>query len=136
MSNDQYAIAIHGGAGPRVKGANSAEKLREYESALEQALSAGSRILEQGGTALDAVEQSVIELEDCALFNAGRGSVYTAEGEHELDAAIMDGRNLEAGAVAQLRGIKNPVRLARAVMEQSEHVFLAAEGALQFARAM
>ena len=119
-----------------VKGADSADKIREYELALEQALAAGGRALEDGGSALDAVQLSVVELEDCPLFNAGKGSVYTAEGQHELDAAIMDGSNLEAGAVAQLRGIKNPVRLARAVMEQSEHVFLAADGAMQFARTL
>ena len=131
-----YSIAIHGGAGPRVKEADTPEKEREYAFALGQALAAGSQVLERGGSALDAVEHAVIELENCPLFNAGKGSVYTAEGQHELDAAIMDGTTLNAGAVAQLRGIKNPIRLARDVMEKSEHVFLAAEGALQFAHTL
>lgn len=128
-----FSIAIHGGAGPRVQGISSAEKEQEYIEALRAALDGGSHILEQKGSALDAVEQAVISLEDCTLFNAGKGSVYSADGTHELDASIMDGNTLEAGAVAQLRGIQNPVRLAREVMDKSEHVFLAATGAMQFA---
>ena len=130
----KFSIAIHGGAGPRLKGTTTAEKEQEYRLALKHALKSGSQILENGGTSVDAAEQSVIALEDCPLFNAGKGSVYTAEGIHELDASIMDGKTLSAGAVAQLRGIKNPVSLARAVMEQSEHVFLAADGAIRFAQ--
>lgn len=130
----KYSIAIHGGAGPRVKGTATPEKEQEYLAALEHALVAGSQILENGGCSLDAVEQAVNALEDCPLFNSGKGSVYTADGIHELDASIMEGKTLNAGAVAQLRGIKNPVSLARDVMENSEHVFLAAEGAMQFAR--
>jgi len=130
----KFAIAIHGGAGSRLKGTAAVEKEQEYRLALKHALKSGSQILERGGTSLDAVEQSVIALEDCPLFNAGKGSVYTAEGIHELDASIMDGKTLNAGAVAQTRGIKNPVSLARAVMEQSEHVFLAADGAIRFAQ--
>jgi beta-aspartyl-peptidase (threonine type) len=90
--------------------------------------------LQNGGSSLDAVEQAVNALEDCAMFNSGKGSVYTIDGTHELDASIMEGKTLNAGAVAQLRGIKNPVTLARDVMEKSEHVFLAAEGAIQFAQ--
>jgi len=131
---NKYAIAIHGGAGPRVKGTATPEKEQQYHAALQQALIAGSRILETGGTALDAVEQSVKSLEDCPLFNAGKGAVYTEQGSHELDASIMEGNTLHAGAVAQLRGIKNPVSLARDVMEKSEHVFLAADGAIRFAQ--
>lgn len=128
-----FSIAIHGGAGPRVQGISSAEKEQEYIKALRAALDVGSHILERKGSALDAVEQAVISLEDCSLFNAGKGSVYSADGTHELDASIMDGSTLKAGAVAQLRGIQNPVRLAREVMDKSEHVFLAATGAMQFA---
>ncbi len=129
-----YAIAIHGGAGPRIKGSNTPEKQEQYRAALQRALRSGSQILEKGGNSLDAVEQAVIALEDCPLFNAGKGSVYTADGTYELDASIMEGKTLNAGAVAQLRGIKNPVSLARDVMEKSEHVFLAADGAMEFAR--
>ncbi len=129
-----YAIAIHGGAGPRVRGIATPEKEKEYLAALKQALESGSRILQNGGSSLDAIEQAVNALEDCPLFNSGKGSVYTIDGKHELDASIMEGKTLNAGAVAQLRGIKNPVTLARDVMEKSEHVFLAAEGAIQFAQ--
>jgi beta-aspartyl-peptidase (threonine type) len=130
----KYAIAIHGGAGPRIKEMDTPEKEQEYRLALQRALESGSRVLAGGGSSLDAVEHSVNALEDCSLFNAGKGSVYTAEGTHELDASIMDGKTRDAGAVAQLRGIKNPVSLARSVMEQSEHVFLAADGAMRFAQ--
>jgi len=125
---------IHGGAGPRVRGIATPEKEKEYLAALKQALESGSQILQSGGSSLDAVEQAVNALEDCPLFNSGKGSVYTIDGTHELDASIMEGKTLNAGAVAQLRGIKNPVTLARDVMEKSEHVFLAAEGAIQFAQ--
>ena len=130
----KYSIAIHGGAGPRVKGMATPEKEREYEAALKLALDSGSEVMESGGNSLDAVEQAVKILEDCYLFNAGKGSVYTADGTHELDASIMEGKSLNAGAVAQLKGIKNPISLARDVMEKSEYVFLAANGALNFAR--
>jgi beta-aspartyl-peptidase (threonine type) len=130
----KFSIAIHGGAGTLVKGLMTAEKEQAYKNALKEALELGYEILEQGGSALDAVEAAVRSLEDCPLFNAGRGAVFTAEGQHEMDASIMEGKHLKAGAVSLVSGIKNPVSLARAVMERTEHVFLAGEGALQFAK--
>ena len=133
MSN-KFSIAIHGGAGTLVKGLMTSELETNYKEALNEALEAGYKILKKGGTALDAIETSVKMLEDSPLFNAGKGSVFTAEGTHEMDAAIMDGKNLEAGAVSLVTGIKNPVSLARDVMEKSYHVFLAGEGAMQFAK--
>lgn len=105
----------------------------EYRGGLEKALASGWGVLERGGSSLDAVEAAVISLEDFPLFNAGRGSVFTSEGKNEMDAAIMDGRSLKAGAVAFVRNIRNPIRLARLVMEHTEHVLLAGEGANQFA---
>ncbi len=129
----KFAIALHGGAGTLVKGMMTGEKEREYRAALEAALQIGSRILEIGGSALLAVEETVKSLEDCPLFNAGRGSVFTNQGTHEMDASIMDGSNLNAGAVSMITGIKNPISLAKDVMLKSEHVFLAGEGAMKFA---
>ena len=129
-----FSIAIHGGAGTLVKGLMTAELELEYKAALDLALEKGYTILENNGTALDAVEVAVKSLEDTPLFNAGRGAVFTAEGTHEMDAAIMDGSNLKAGAVSLITGIKNPIALARDVMEKSYHVFLAGEGAMQFAK--
>ena len=128
-----FSIAIHGGAGTLVKGMMTPELETRYKAALQLALDAGYTILENGGTAVEAVEQAVIILEDSPLFNAGKGSVFTATESHEMDASIMDGRTLNAGAVSLISGIKNPVSLARDVMEKSEHVFLAGEGAMQFA---
>jgi len=129
-----YAIAIHGGAGTLVKGMMTPELEKQYKSALKEALDKGYKILEEGGSAIEAVEEAVKRLENSHLFNAGKGSVFTAEGTHEMDAAIMDGKTLNAGAVSLITGIKNPVSLARDVMEKSEHVFLAGEGAMQFAK--
>lgn len=129
----KYSIAIHGGAGTIVKGAMTSEKEQQYKAALEEALDAGYTILENGGGALDAVEKAVNRLEDTPLFNAGKGSVFTHEGTHEMDASIMDGKNLKAGSVSLVTGIKNPVSLARDVMEKSSHVFLGGEGAMRFA---
>ncbi len=131
-----FAIAIHGGAGTLVKGMMTPEKEKAYKQALETALDKGYAVLSAGGTATDAVMQSVIELENCPLFNAGKGSVFTADGTHEMDAAIMEGSALNAGAVSLISGIENPVVLARDVMEKSEHVFLAGEGAMKFARSL
>jgi len=128
------SIAIHGGAGTLLKGMMTPEKEAAYKTALQLALDQAYSILENGGTATDAVEQAVILLENSPLFNAGKGSVFTADGRHEMDAAIMDGKTLNAGAVSLVTGIKNPISLARDVMEKSEHVFLAGEGALQFAQ--
>lgn len=129
-----YSIAIHGGAGTLLKGQMTAEKEAQYKQALQQALDAGYAVLDKNGSALVAVEVAVKQLEDSPLFNAGKGAVFTAEGTHEMDAAIMEGKELKAGAVSLITGIKNPVSLSRDVMENSEHVFLAGEGAMQFAR--
>ncbi len=128
------ALAIHGGAGTILKSTMTPEKEQAYKTALKTALDQGYQILEQGGTALQAVETAVASLEDCPLFNAGKGSVFTATGEHEMDASIMEGQGLRAGAVAGVKGVKNPIQLARLVMENSEHVMLAAQGALDFAK--
>ena len=128
-----FSIAIHGGAGTLVKGLMTAELEMQYKEALEIAREKGFLILKNGGTAIDAVEVSVKSLEDSPLFNAGKGSVFTAEGMHEMDASIMDGKTLNAGAVSLITGIKNPVSLARDVMDKSYHVFLAGEGAMKFA---
>lgn len=128
------SIAIHGGAGTLVKGMMTPEKELEYKTALQKALDAGYALLEKGHSATEAVEASVQVLENCHLFNAGKGSVFTAEGTHEMDASIMEGKTLNAGAVSLITGIKNPISLAKDVMEKSEHVFLAGEGALIFAK--
>ncbi|MGB3345253.1 MAG: isoaspartyl peptidase/L-asparaginase [Aequorivita sp.] len=136
MENKKYSIAIHGGAGTLVKGLMTPEKEEQYKTALEDALEGGYEILEKGGSALDAVEIAVKRLEDSPLFNAGKGSVFTNDGTHEMDAAIMDGKTLEAGAVSLITGIKNPIALARDVMEKSGHVFLAGEGAMRFAKSL
>ena len=128
------AIALHGGAGTILRSDMSSEKEAQYTHALREALRAGYDCLAQRGTALDAVEITVMRLEDCPLFNAGRGSVFTAEGTHEMDASIMEGKHRRAGAVSLVSGVKNPVQLARRVMEHSPHVFLAGSGAMNFAR--
>src|SRR5690606_40282132 len=120
--NKKYSIAIHGGAGTLVKGLMTPEKEEQYKAALEDALESGYEILEKGGSAMDAVEIAVKHLEDSPLFNAGKGSVFTNEGTHEMDAAIMDGKNLEAGAVSLITGIKNPISLARDVMGDRKSV--------------
>jgi beta-aspartyl-peptidase (threonine type) len=129
------SIAIHGGAGTLVKGMMTPEKEKAYQQALQKALDLGYQVLEKNGSAVDAVEKAVKALEDSHLFNAGKGSVFTATETHEMDASIMDGKTLEAGAVSLITGIKNPVSLAKDVMNKSEHVFLASEGAMQFAKA-
>jgi beta-aspartyl-peptidase (threonine type) len=129
-----FSIVIHGGAGTLVKGLMTQELEAQYKNALKDARDAGFEVLKGGGSAIDAVEASVILLENSPLFNAGKGSVFTAEGTHEMDAAIMEGKNLEAGAVSLITGIKNPVALARDVMDKSYHVFLAGEGAMKFAK--
>ena len=129
-----FSIAIHGGAGTLIKGMMTPKLEASYKSALQFALYKGYSVLEKGGTAIDAVEVAVKLLEDSHLFNAGKGSVFTATETHEMDASIMDGKTLNAGAVTLISGIKNPVSLALDVMEKSEHVFLAGEGAMQFAK--
>jgi len=129
-----WSLAVHGGAGVIERGRLTPEQERAYSAGLASAVETGAAILRGGGRALDAVEAAVRALEDEALFNAGRGSVFTAEGRSELDAAIMDGRGLRAGAVAGVGRTRNPISLARAVMERSDHVMLAGEGADAFAR--
>ena len=131
-----FSIAIHGGAGTLLKGQMTSEKEVAYKSGLQDALDTGYEILNKGGSALDAVTASVIILENNHLFNSGKGSVFTANGCHEMDASIMEGKYMKAGAISLISGIKNPVSLARDVMEKSEHVFLAAEGAIQFAQSL
>jgi len=129
-----FCIAIHGGAGTILKSNMTFEKENAYREALKLAVEAGYKILKNEGSSLDAVAAAVKELEDCPLFNAGKGSVFTNDRKHEMDASIMNGKNLSAGAVTGCRNIKNPILLAKAVMEQTEHVILSGEGAEQFAR--
>ncbi len=131
-----FSLAIHGGAGTLVKGQMTPEKETAYKKALELALDEGYSLLKSGYSAVDVVEKAVSVLEDSPLFNAGKGSVFTADGTHEMDAAIMNGKTLDAGAVSLIHGIKNPIALARDVMEKSEHIFLAGEGAMQFAKSL
>ncbi|EGV43805.1 isoaspartyl peptidase/L-asparaginase [Bizionia argentinensis JUB59] len=131
---NRFSIAIHGGAGTLVKGMMTPELELQYKQALKTALHSGYSILESGGTAVDAVQEAVMLLENSHLFNAGKGSVFTAEETHEMDACIMDGKTLNAGAVSLISGIKNPISLAKDVMEKSDHVFLAGEGAMRFAK--
>lgn len=133
--NPAPALAIHGGAGTILRSSILPEQESAYRAALSRILQAGQKILLDGGSSIDAVTLAVSLLEDCDLFNAGKGSVYTHSGTHEMDAAIMDGRDLSAGAVACVSRIKNPVHAARLVMERSPHVLLVAEGAEAFARA-
>ena len=133
VEQQQWAIALHGGAGSVGRGI-SPERQALYEEHLTSALNIGKDILKNGGASLDAVEAVVRYLEDCPLFNAGHGAVLTAEGKHELDAAIMDGSNLMAGAIAGVTDIKNPISTARMVMERTPHVLLIGTGASAFAR--
>ena len=129
----KYSLAIHGGAGTILKEEMTPALEEQYRQGLQQALDAGFSILENGDSAVAAVKAAVIMLEDNPLFNAGRGSVFTKDGINEQDAAIMDGRTLEAGAVAAVRNVRNPVELAAEVMLHSGHVFLSGEGAKDFA---
>lgn len=130
----QWGLVLHGGAGALPT--EMADELREsYESGLQQAMEVGVRRLQQGGSAIDVVVEVVANLEDNPVFNAGKGSVFTAAGTHELDACLMEGSTLRSGAVAGVRRVKNPVRAARLVMERTSHILLAGEGADQFAAA-
>src|SRR4029077_7431167 len=133
MHQKKFALAVHGGAGTIERDKMTADKEREYRSGLEKALRTGYDVLNTGGSSLDATEAAVRALEDDPHFNAGKGAVFTSAGTNELDAAIMDGKTLKAGTVAVLRHIKNPVELARLVMERSPHVMLSGEGAEKFA---
>ncbi|MFC6224003.1 isoaspartyl peptidase/L-asparaginase family protein [Hymenobacter artigasi] len=129
-----FALAIHGGAGTIARASLSPADEQLYRAALEAALSTGYELLLDGAAALDAVEAAVRSLEDCPLFNAGRGAVFTHDGHHEMDAALMSGHNKLAGAVAGVRQVQNPIRAARLVMEHTEHVLLSYPGADELAR--
>ncbi len=131
--DSMHAIAVHGGAGTLPAADLTPAKERAYRDGLEQALRAGFGVLESGGASLDAVVAAVQVLEDDPLFNAGRGAVLAANGQHELDASVMDGRDLRAGAVTGVRHVRSPVVLARLVMDRSPHVMLAGPGAEEFA---
>ncbi|HXU46313.1 MAG TPA: isoaspartyl peptidase/L-asparaginase, partial [Thermoanaerobaculia bacterium] len=135
VEEPRWALAIHGGAGVIDKSMEESKK-QAYFKALGDALALGKETLAKGGTALETVEKIVRFLEDDPKFNAGKGAVFTHDGTHELDAAIMDGSTLACGSVAGLKTVKNPISLARLVMEKSGHVFLAGEGAERFADEM
>ncbi len=128
-----FSIVIHGGAGTILRSDMTPELENAYTTALEEALHAGYAVLEEGGTSVNAVKAAIVVLEDNVLFNAGRGSVFTKKGVQEMDAAIMNGATLEAGAVAAVRNVRNPIELATEVMENSNHVFLSGKGANDFA---
>jgi beta-aspartyl-peptidase (threonine type) len=132
--SDKFALAIHGGAGTILRSTMTPDLQLQYETGLRNALHAGYSILEAGGSSIDAVEAAVMSLEDFPLFNAGKGSVFNNLGGHEMDAAIMSGKSLEAGAVCGVKHIKNPVALAKTVMQRSDHVLLCGDGAEQFAK--
>src|SRR5262249_26278698 len=129
----KWAVAVHGGAGVMDRTSMSPETERAYRTALAVAIEAAAKTLREGGCSLDAVESAIRIMEDDPLFNAGRGSVFTAAGRNELDASIMDGRKLNAGAVAGVTRTRHPITLARLVMQKSSHVMLAAEAADAFA---
>ena len=131
--NPRLGFVIHGGAGVISRASMTAEQEAEYRKKLQEAVLAGYKALQAGKSALDGVEAAVRILEDSPLFNAGKGAVFTAEGKNELDASVMDGKTLAAGAVAGLRRVRNPITLARAVMEKSPHVMMIGEGAEKFA---
>ncbi|MBD1582899.1 isoaspartyl peptidase/L-asparaginase family protein [Pseudoalteromonas sp. S16_S37] len=133
-SGKPFAIAIHGGAGTIDKSRFSEEQEAAYRAKLKEAVEAGYAVLEAGGESLDAVTTAINVLEDSPFFNAGKGAVYTYDEEHELDASIMDGRDRQAGAIAGVKHIKNPINLARKVMTDSVHVLLSGEGAEDFAK--
>jgi beta-aspartyl-peptidase (threonine type) len=129
-----FALAIHGGAGTIARASLTPADEQQYRAALEAALTTGYDLLRDGAAALDAVEAAVRSLEDCPLFNAGRGAVFTHDGHHEMDAALMSGHNKMAGAVTGVRQVQNPIRAARLVMEHTEHVLLGYPGADELAR--
>jgi beta-aspartyl-peptidase (threonine type) len=130
----KYVLVIHGGAGTILRSQITAQQEAAYTSALEDALNAGFDKLRKGGSALDAVRAAIISMEDCILFNAGKGSVFTKDGKQEMDASIMDGKNLMAGAVSSVRSVRNPIELAYTIMTNSPHVMLNGTGALVFAQ--
>lgn len=130
---DNFTIVVHGGAGTILKEDMTSELEQAYQFGLQQALDVSYAVLEQGGTAVNAVKAAIVVLEDNVLFNAGRGSVFTKKGLQEMDAAIVDGSTLSAGAVAAIRNVRNPIELATEVMRNSNHVFLSGKGANDFA---
>ena len=132
-TSEKFCIVIHGGAGTILKENMSDSLEAEYNHVLDLAVSKGYEILKNGGTSLDAVTQTIMILEDSPLFNAGKGAVFTNEGKNELDASIMDGKSKAAGSVASVTRVKNPITLARAIMEVSEHVMMVGLGAEKFA---
>ena len=129
----KFTIAIHGGAGTILKSEMTPALEHDYLEGLRSALNAGYLVLEKGGAAIDAAIAATVILEDNILFNAGRGSVFTKKGIHEMDASLMDGSDLSAGAVCGVRSVRNPIKLAKAVMRNSDHVILSGEGANDFA---
>ena len=133
QQTNEFAIVIHGGAGTILKKNMTPEKEKEYKTTLTKAINVGYTILKNGGTSIDAVEKTIHVLENSPLFNAGKGAVFTHEETNELDASIMTGNNLNAGAVAGVKNVKNPISLARKIMENSPHVMLSGNGASQFA---
>jgi len=130
----KYALVIHGGAGVMDQKSMTPEIQATYLNVLNRVLSVGDSVLSHGGTSMDAVEKAIVIMEDSPLFNAGKGAVFTHDSLVELDASVMEGQSLKAGAIAAVRDIKNPIRVARAVMEKSEHVLLNGSGASQFAK--
>jgi len=134
MKKNKFGLVIHGGAGTIERAKMTSEREEEYRAGLERALNAGYNILKRGSSSLDATEAAVRVLEDDPHFNAGRGAVFTEAGTNEMDAAIMEGKTLKAGTVANLKHIKNPISLARLVMEKSGHVMMDGDGAEKFAR--
>ncbi|HEY1047442.1 MAG TPA: isoaspartyl peptidase/L-asparaginase [Bacteroidia bacterium] len=131
-----FTLAIHGGAGTIERSLMTPELEAAYLKGLSLALKAGRKVLEAGGTSLDAVVASVIELENYPMFNAGKGAVYNHIGSHEMDAAVMEGKTLMAGAACGVTGVKNPILLAKGIMQQSEHVMMACQGAEAFAKSI
>jgi L-asparaginase / beta-aspartyl-peptidase len=129
----RYTLAIHGGAGTIVKEDMTRELEQAYLQSLKSALDAGYAVLEEGGSAINAIKATIVIMEDNILFNAGRGSVFTKKGVQEMDAAVMDGKTLGAGAITGVRNVRNPIELAMEVMQNSNHVFLSGKGASDFA---
>jgi L-asparaginase / beta-aspartyl-peptidase len=136
ISRPEYVLVIHGGAGTMSREEMTKEREKEFRDKLNESLEAGEEILKNGGSSLEAVKAAIIIMEDSPLFNAGKGAVFTNKKTVELDASVMDGRDLSAGAIAAVSDIKNPIKAAFAVMEKSEHVLLAGEGASLFAKEM
>ena len=134
VDDSRWSIAIHGGAGTIERDKITPEKDAEIRAALNKALAIGSKILDDGGSAMDAITATIISMENDPNFNAGKGAVFTWDRTNELDSSIMDGSDLSAGAVAGINGTKNPILLARAVKEKSRHVMLSGAGANQFSR--